>query len=115
MVQEITRLGKKRDCSVSLLGRIRRWFSCAGNSGDRRRAVDRILPIFLGGNRGMTDRLLTRPEVEGRCGIARSTIYRLMRSGRFPKSIRISPGAVRWRESEIIEWIGAQPIAKRGP
>ena len=46
----------------------------------------------------MTDRLLTRAEVESRFGIARTTIYRLMRAGDFPTPVRVEPRAVRWRE-----------------
>ena len=59
----------------------------------------------------MNDRLLTRPEVETRCGIARSTIYRLMRAGRFPEPLRVGPRAVRWPASEIEEWLDARPRA----
>ncbi|MCY4641441.1 MAG: AlpA family phage regulatory protein [Gammaproteobacteria bacterium] len=55
--------------------------------------------------------LLTRTEVETRCRIGRSTIYRLMRSGEFPIPLRIGPRAVRWVESEIDTWISRQPRA----
>ena len=57
----------------------------------------------------MSDRLLTRPEVESRCGIARSTIYRLMRAGKFPEPLRVGPRAVRWPASEIEEWLAERP------
>ena len=40
------------------------------------------------------DRLLTRVEVEARCAIARTTIYRLMRCGQFPEPLKIGPRAV---------------------
>ena len=59
----------------------------------------------------MNDRLLTRPEVETRCRIARSTIYRLMRAGEFPSPVRVGPRAVRWPASEIEEWLNARPRA----
>ena len=54
-------------------------------------------------------RLLTRREVEFRVGLARSTIYRLMRSGKFPHPKRIAGRAVRWPENELDAWIAAQP------
>ena len=57
----------------------------------------------------MTDRLLTRHEVEARCGIARTTVYRLMRTGEFPEPIRIGPRAVRWPSTEIETWISKRP------
>ena len=59
----------------------------------------------------MNDRLLTRPEVETHCGIARSTIYRLMRSGQFPEPVKVGPRAVRWPASEIEEWLNTRPRA----
>ena len=59
----------------------------------------------------MNNRLLTRPEVETRCGIARSTIYRLMRAGEFPSPIRVGRRAVRWPEHELEKWLAARPRA----
>ena len=57
------------------------------------------------------NRLITRKEVELRCRIGRSSIYRLMRAGRFPLPIRIGLRAVRWRESEIDDFIATRPLA----
>ena len=59
----------------------------------------------------MQDRLLRREEVETRCGIARTTIYRLMRCGQFPEPIKVGPRAVRWPASEIEEWLADRPRA----
>ena len=57
------------------------------------------------------DRLLRREEVEARCGITRTTIYRLMREGRFPEPLKIGERAVRWPESEITAWLASLPRA----
>ena len=57
------------------------------------------------------DRLLTRVEVEARCAIARTTIYRLMRCGQFPEPLKIGPRAVRWPASEIDAWLANRPRA----
>ena len=57
------------------------------------------------------DRLLRREEVESRCGIGRSTIYRWMRLGRFPEPVKVGPRAVRWPESEIEAWLTTRPRA----
>ena len=59
----------------------------------------------------MNDRLLTRPEVETRCGIARSTIYRLMRTGQFPLPVKVGPRAVRWPQHELDAWLAERPRA----
>ena len=58
------------------------------------------------------DRFLTRAEVEQRFSIARSTIYRLMRSGAFPEPIRVGPRAVRWRASDLDAWLASRPYAR---
>lgn len=57
----------------------------------------------------MTDRMLRRKEVEQICGLARSTIYRLMREDKFPVPKRLGPRAVRWPSSEIDTWLAARP------
>lgn len=59
----------------------------------------------------MTDIMLRRAEVETICGLARSTIYRLMRQGEFPEPVRVGPRAVRWPTSEIETWLAARPRA----
>ena len=57
------------------------------------------------------DRLLRRPEVERRCQLGRSTIYRLMRLGQFPEPIKIGRRAVRWSEREVEDWMASRPRA----
>ena len=59
----------------------------------------------------MTDRLLTRGEVEARTALSRTSIYRKMREGSFPEPLKIGARAVRWRESEIEEFIASRPRA----
>ena len=49
----------------------------------------------------MEDVFLTRAEVEKRTGLARSSIYRLMRRGGFPEPHRIGERAVRWSRQEL--------------
>ena len=73
-----------------------------GRHVDRRPVRGRVAP---------NDRLLRREEVEARCGIARSTIYRLMRESRFPQPLRIGERAVRWSEAEIVGWLASLPRA----
>ena len=50
-------------------------------------------------------RLLRRPAVLERVALSDTTIWRLERASKFPRSIRLSPGAVAWRESDIEAWI----------
>jgi len=37
-----------------------------------------------------------------------TTIWRWERDGKFPKSIKLSNGAVAWREADINAWIAAR-------
>jgi predicted DNA-binding transcriptional regulator AlpA len=56
--------------------------------------------------------LLKIADVETRTGIDRVTIWRLERSGSFPRRRLISGRSVRWIDSEIDAWIQALPTAK---
>ena len=51
-------------------------------------------------------RLIRLPEVQHRVGLGRSTIYRWMAEGRFPKPVQLGGYAVAWAEDEVEEWIG---------
>ena len=53
----------------------------------------------------MHDRLLRRREVEKITGIGRSSIYRQMKKGKFPRCVRIGSKAGRWRASVIMAWL----------
>ena len=53
----------------------------------------------------MPQRMLRRSEVEARTGLSRSTIYKLMADGGFPRPARLTPGAVRWPEAAINAWL----------
>ena len=59
----------------------------------------------------MGDRLLRRREVERITGMSRSSIYRRMQSGGFPRPVRVGPSAVRWKESDITAWVESRPEA----
>ena len=48
----------------------------------------------------MHDRLLRRREVEEITGLSRSSIYRLMADGEFPRPVKVGSAAVRWRASD---------------
>ena len=56
-------------------------------------------------------RLLRLREVLALCGLSRSTLYRQMGEGAFPRPLRVGVRAVRWRESEIEDWLVSRPRA----
>jgi prophage regulatory protein len=52
-----------------------------------------------------TDRILRKPETQYRVGLSDPTIYRLEKSGRFPKRIQLGGNSVGWFESEVNAWL----------
>jgi prophage regulatory protein len=50
------------------------------------------------------DRFLKRQEVEAATGYTRSSIYRLIALGQFPRPIAFTARSVRWRASDVAEW-----------
>lgn len=58
-----------------------------------------------------TNELLTCQEVMRLTGIrSRTTIWRRIQKGRFPHPVDIGAGRIRWRASDIDEWISALPL-----
>jgi prophage regulatory protein len=58
----------------------------------------------------MSENLLTYSQVLKLTGIrSRSTIFERVQRGEFPAPLKLSPGYVRLRESEILAWIESLP------
>ena len=51
------------------------------------------------------DRLLRLPDVSAIVGIRKSSIYALMKKGKFPKCVYITSKTVAWPESAVLAWI----------
>lgn len=51
------------------------------------------------------DRILRINAVLERTGLSRSTMYRKMQMGTFPKNVQISERCAGWRESAIAAWL----------
>lgn len=51
------------------------------------------------------DRILRLPAVLDRTGLSRSTLYRKMQEGTFPKQIALSARCAGWRESSVSAWM----------
>lgn len=52
-----------------------------------------------------TDRILRIGTVLEQTGLSRSTLYRKMEAGTFPRSLRISTRCAGWRQSAVNEWL----------
>ena len=72
---------------------------------------------FVLGHHGDSDtiefmrRYLRLPEVVDRTGVSRSTIYKLMAQGKFPKSRRLTSRTVGWGDAEIAAWMDTRKAA----
>jgi len=53
-------------------------------------------------------RLIRLKEVQHRVGLGRSTIYRWMAEGKFPKPVQLGGYAVAWAEDDIESWIASK-------
>ncbi len=53
----------------------------------------------------MIDKLININEVMEMAGIKRTKLYELMGKQKFPSQVKIGTRGVRWRLSEIQEWI----------
>ena len=62
----------------------------------------------------MDDRLLRLEEVKRITGLSRSSIYRKMEEGTFPRSVRVTSSSVRWRRSDIDDWMESLPVTGEG-
>ncbi len=51
------------------------------------------------------ERILRLERVLERTGLSRSTLYRKVNSGTFPRQLKISVRCAGWRETEIEEWL----------
>lgn len=57
-------------------------------------------------------RLIRLKEVKHATGLGRSTIYKYIENGTFPKSVSLGERAVAWVESEIEGWVMARIEAR---
>ena len=51
------------------------------------------------------DRILRLKTVLERTGLSRSTMYRKIQNGSFPKNVQISTRCTGWRESAVNAWL----------
>jgi predicted DNA-binding transcriptional regulator AlpA len=59
------------------------------------------------------DRFITKVAVEQMVGLKYPAIWERIRKGTFPRGVLVGDGPsapVRWRESEILEWMDARPL-----
>ena len=63
----------------------------------------------------MPSTILRLPQVKGRVGLSRSSIYLAVASGTFPQPISLGARAVGWLDSEVEAWLSDRIEQSRGP
>ena len=59
--------------------------------------------------KGVLMRILKTNEVVKIIGLSKVTIWRMEKSGAFPKRINLTNRRVGWIESEVLEWLESRP------
>jgi prophage regulatory protein len=54
------------------------------------------------------ERLLPPAVVMDRTSLSRTTLWRLVRAGKFPAPIQVSAGRVAWSETALQQWIASK-------
>ena len=62
----------------------------------------------------MVQTILRAEQVIKACGLPRSTLYRKIAEGNFPRPVQLSTRAVGWLESDIADWQKARIAARDG-
>ena len=57
----------------------------------------------------LEDALWRLPKVLAIVGLSRSSLYRAINEGRFPRPVRLGPRAVAWRKSTVLAFINRLP------
>ncbi len=59
-----------------------------------------------------TDHIIRPKDLKAITGLSRTTVWRLEQEGDFPQRRIISPGAVGWLYSEVLEWMESREQAE---
>jgi len=61
------------------------------------------------------ERLLRLPEVAEIVGLARPTIYRYTKDGKFPRPVKVGSRNIRWRWSDVLKWMESREVGGPRP
>jgi prophage regulatory protein len=56
------------------------------------------------------DRFVPEHECKSISSLPRSTRWRLIRDGKFPPPVQVSPGRIAWRLSDLTRWMNDRPV-----
>lgn len=56
-------------------------------------------------------KFLRLPEVVNLTRLSKPTVYRLMKSGGFPKNYKLAERIVAWKDVEVLDWMSSRKLA----
>lgn len=56
----------------------------------------------------MDQRIIRKPELFARVGLSDATIWRLEKSGKFPRRVKLGGNSVGWLSDEFDAWLNAR-------
>jgi prophage regulatory protein len=59
----------------------------------------------------LLDRILRPREVTEFTGLSRTTIWRAVKAGTFPKPVRLTPSTIGWCQTDLAHWIAERRAA----
>jgi len=62
----------------------------------------------------VTNSILRLPEVKGKTGLSRSSIYEKMQRSEFPPPVKLGERAVGWIAAEVEDWVRTRIEARDG-
>lgn len=57
-------------------------------------------------------KILRLPMVVNLTGLSRSTIYAMLKNGKFPQSVKLGTRSVGWYEADIQSWLASLQASK---
>ncbi len=60
----------------------------------------------------MNQKILRLKAVQDWTGLSRSTVYAMLKDGKFPQSVKLGLRSVGWYESDIQGWIASRQTSK---
>ena len=58
-----------------------------------------------------TPTIIRLPQVIAMTGVPRSTLYRLIKEGKFPKQVKLTEKSIGFYFSQVVQWIETREVA----
>jgi predicted DNA-binding transcriptional regulator AlpA len=69
------------------------------------------VPVPESPSKPIDDELWSVRKITAKTGLGRSTLYKYVSGGHFPRQRRLGPGRVGWLASEIRDWMATRPTS----